>query len=237
MRTKTLLLTAALVAAGVASSMAQSNVYSLNIVGYVNVPVTGGRLYILNNPLDDGQGDIITNVLNSFATNSAAEDGTTVWKFNQAQGFSPLPETWFDFLQAWSPGTNVLAPGTGFFIQPSSSMTITFVGSVVLSSTNKLPVGLSLVGSAYPASTNVTTLGFTGQDQDQIFRFFSNEGTVGEYGNGATYFGFIPGWSDADFPNEDTNGPVPNVGEGFFYLNANGNGQGTELVVQNFSVQ
>src|SRR5437870_431669 len=37
MRTKVLLSMAAL-AAGVATSMAQSNVYSLNIVGYANVP-------------------------------------------------------------------------------------------------------------------------------------------------------------------------------------------------------
>ena len=41
MRTKALLCAAAL-AAGTAASMAQSNVYSLNIVGYVNVPLTSG---------------------------------------------------------------------------------------------------------------------------------------------------------------------------------------------------
>jgi hypothetical protein len=213
--------------------MAQSNVYSLNIVGYVNVPVQANRFYILNNPLDDGQGDIITNVLSSFATNSAALDGSSLWTFSQTEGF--IPEQWFDFLTNWSPGTTVLAPGTGFFLQPAANTTITFVGSVVLSSTNTLKPGYSLVGSAYPAATNVTTLGFTGQDGDQINRFFSNEGTVGSYGNGAQYFAFIPGWSDGDVAGGGpTNGPTPNVAEGFFYFN---NQTTSELVIQNFSVQ
>src|SRR5207249_3273515 len=41
MRTKTLLAAAAMLAAGFASSMAQSNVYSLNVVGYVNRVIPG----------------------------------------------------------------------------------------------------------------------------------------------------------------------------------------------------
>jgi hypothetical protein len=233
MRTKTLLLTAALVAAGVASSMAQSNVYSLNIVGYVNVPVEANRFYILNNPLDDGKGDVITNVLN-LSFDNANLDQSTVFTFNQANGF--VAEGWEGFLTNWAPGTTVLAPGTGFFFQPSASDTITFVGSVVLASTNTLLPGLNLVGSPYPASTNVTALGFTGQDQDQIFRWFPNQGSVGGYGNGATYEAFIPAWIDGDAPDGSgpPGGPSPNVAEGFFYLNAQTT---SELVVQNFTVQ
>jgi hypothetical protein len=50
MRTKALLCTSA-VAAGVATSMAQPNVYSLNVVGYVNVPIQGGVSFnLLANP-------------------------------------------------------------------------------------------------------------------------------------------------------------------------------------------
>ena len=53
MRTKTLILAAALTAAGLASSLAQSNVYSLNVVGYVNKTLTGGSLFsVVNNPLN-----------------------------------------------------------------------------------------------------------------------------------------------------------------------------------------
>jgi hypothetical protein len=233
MRTKTLLLTAALVAAGVASSMAQSsNVYSLNIVGYVNVPVQANRFYILNNPLDDGKGNVITNVLNlAFDNNNL--DGSTVFTFDQVNGF--VAEGWEGFLTNWAPGAAVLAPGTGFFFQPSANDTITFVGSVTLASTNHLAVGLNLVGSPYPASTDVTTLGFGGQDQDQIFRWFPNQGSVGGYGNGATFEGFLSAWVDGDASDGQgpAAGPSPAVGEGFFYLNAQ---TAQETVTQNFTV-
>src|SRR3954468_1352288 len=47
MRTKTLLLTAALAAAGAASAMAQ-NVYSVNAVGYVNKSVVHGYSIVAN---------------------------------------------------------------------------------------------------------------------------------------------------------------------------------------------
>src|SRR6266478_6989768 len=50
MRTKALMVAATL-AAGLASSMAQSNVYSLNIVGYANI-VIHPQYNMLNNPLN-----------------------------------------------------------------------------------------------------------------------------------------------------------------------------------------
>src|SRR6266498_284074 len=50
MRTKTLLLMAALTIAGVASSFAQ--VYSQNIVGYVTTPVTKSVYKMIANPLN-----------------------------------------------------------------------------------------------------------------------------------------------------------------------------------------
>ncbi len=56
MRIKALLCAAAL-AAGAVSSMAQSNVYSLNIVGYVNVPLVTG-FNLIANPLDNGTNDL-----------------------------------------------------------------------------------------------------------------------------------------------------------------------------------
>ena len=52
MRTKTLLLTAALSAAGIASSMAQ--VYSVNAVGYVNTPLVTG-FNLISNPAEHHQ--------------------------------------------------------------------------------------------------------------------------------------------------------------------------------------
>ena len=69
MRTKTLLSTAALLAAGVATPMAQSsNVYSLNVVGYVNVPVYGGGQYnMICNPLNNAN----NNITNLFSGSGA----------------------------------------------------------------------------------------------------------------------------------------------------------------------
>jgi hypothetical protein len=53
MRTKTLLIAAAALAAAVTSSQAQSTVYSQNIVGYVNTVIPGGNAYsLLANPLN-----------------------------------------------------------------------------------------------------------------------------------------------------------------------------------------
>src|SRR5215475_1208779 len=53
MRTKTLLLSAVALAAGVLASQAQSNVYSANVVGYVNLPVPVSTLVLAATPLDN----------------------------------------------------------------------------------------------------------------------------------------------------------------------------------------
>src|ERR1035441_2625923 len=59
MRTKTLLIAAAALAVGVASSMAQT--YSQNVVGYYNVTVAAGQYYILANQLINGSDPAQTN--------------------------------------------------------------------------------------------------------------------------------------------------------------------------------
>ena len=48
MRTKTLAVCAAVLAAGAVSSMAQSNVYSQNIVGYANIRIAPGNGFYAN---------------------------------------------------------------------------------------------------------------------------------------------------------------------------------------------
>ena len=128
MRTKTLLLTAALVAAGVATSMAQSNVYSLNVVGYVNVPIQAGFNMVCN-PLDvgDGQGNVLTNVIGGGNTNGTAlPDSTFLYPWN-GSGYGSIQQYigsygWFD---PNSPDgvtiTNKIPPGKAFFILCPSS--------------------------------------------------------------------------------------------------------------------
>src|SRR6188508_988832 len=80
MRTKTLALCAAALAAGALSVTAQSNVYSLNIVGYANVQMAAGN-HTFVNPFDKDGINSATNVLTlpdatyfSFWTGSAFDN-------------------------------------------------------------------------------------------------------------------------------------------------------------------
>jgi len=253
MRTKALLLSAALVAAGVATSMAQSNVYSLNIVGYVNVPVQKGKLYMLQNPLDTGTGNNITNVLIQpyTGTNGVPDpaldggwDGSIVWEFTQAGGYTANPETYITGF-GWFPAALNMNPGTGFFLLSQSNSTVTFTGSVVLGSTNTLIPGIQMVGSEYAAANGPGALGLNGHDGDIIFRWYGSGPPVGytggtqAFGTGVTYIAGY-GWYDSDAPTSSnggggggsTNGPTLNVGEAFFYLNTGA----TIPWAQNFTV-
>src|SRR5262245_22309005 len=155
MRTKALL-AAALLAAGVATSMAQSsNVYSLNIVGYVNVSAPAGNT-ILANPLDkDG-----TNSANKIFTYGAnvLPDGTIIstwtgYSYDSTTYDASLgidPGNWYDSnLNAKAPP--LLPPGKGFFINLPTAYTNTFTGNTIPgpASTNtvSVPAGNQLVGS------------------------------------------------------------------------------------------
>jgi hypothetical protein len=153
MRTKILLSAAAALAAGVVASNAQ--VYSANVVGYANVVFAGAGGYTLvANPFDDGNGNQLTNLVNSLPNKSSV----LTWNgsgFNTAIGKAG---------GVWS-GTATLAPGAGFFVKngvaASPPITNTFVGSVIVNSggsvTNTLPAGYSLVGSPIPYTGDVTT--------------------------------------------------------------------------------
>ena len=154
MRTKTLLLTAAISAAGLASSMAQ--VTSVNLVGYVNVPMAANNNYLLNNPLDTGN-NVLSNVFKGVI------GGSTLNIFNGA-GY----DTYTYLLGHWKKGIIIfdnllLPPGQGYFFTPSADYTNTFVGSVVAnvgaSVTNALAALNASVGSLIPYSGVITNGG------------------------------------------------------------------------------
>jgi len=260
MRTKTLLLSAAVVAAGVASSMAQSNVYSLNIVGYVNIPVTKNKIVMLNNPFDTGvSNNAIANVLLQpyfGGTNGVPDpaldygwDGTFLYHFQPGTGYI---QEGYNTGFGWAAGNNdpgdangfstiTLPPGKGFWLIPTTNGTVTFTGSVVLSSTNTLVKGIQQVGSVYAGATtlaglglgtaNATTPGVATEhanDGDFIYRWYtpSFPAQAGYTEPAYTYssgLGFNTGygWYDNDAPGGaggSTNGPIMNPGEGFWYL-------------------
>ena len=106
MRTKTLLLSAAAIAAGVVSSQAQSNVYSANIVGYVTTVFKGGGAYTLvANPLDTSSNTVI-GLLDSVLPNKTQ---VLIWD-PVAQGYTTAQKTG----GTWNQNLN-LPVGAGFF--------------------------------------------------------------------------------------------------------------------------
>jgi hypothetical protein len=195
MRTKTLLCLAALTAAGVATSMAQSNVYSLNVVGYYNVTCPAGKYTLTGNQLVQTNQQV--QVL--FAN---VPDGTSIIQWT---GVAFAPDTISG--GAWDDGTESIGPGRGIFIKNNggTAFTNTFVGEVnqntntITFTANQyklvsLPVpqaGLLQTDFGYPAGNNDVVLKWTGA----AYANYLNDPT-------------IPGWDPAE--------PALAVGDGFF---------------------
>src|SRR5678810_1239027 len=98
MRTK-LLAAAAILAAGIASSMAQSNVYSLNVVGYVNRTFVGGGLFSLTaNPLNTTN-NTLAGIFGGAAVGLPSGSQVQVWNYG-TQDFDLYNKT--PFGSGWS---------------------------------------------------------------------------------------------------------------------------------------
>jgi len=224
MRTKTLLLSAAALAAGLLASQAQSNVYSANVVGYATTVLKGnGQFVMLANPFDDGNGNQLTNILNGSLPKQSQVltwNGTT---FSTIQKVGS-PAAW--------PSSIPLPPGTGFFVRngappPAAAapdLTNVFVGSIVVPNggftTNSIPLNFSLNGSPIPYAGNLATIGQNGGDtnmdfgscltkQSQILTWNVGLQTY----NTAQKVGTVPTWGTT---------ATIGVGEGFFMFNKNG---------------
>jgi hypothetical protein len=150
MRTKNLLLTAAAIVAGVVSSQAQSNVYSVNVVGYVNNILATNALELVQNPLSDG-----TNTLNSTLLNLGSGSSAFVWN---GSGYTISSRG----KSIWSPDL-AIPTGLGMFLRRiGPTGTNTFVGSVVANSgssvTNSLVANVTtLTGSLIPFTGTLNT--------------------------------------------------------------------------------
>jgi hypothetical protein len=147
---KTLLIAASALVAGVISSEAQ--VYSANIVGYVNATCPANQLVLISNPLDDG-----TNTANDLLASLPNKSSIQIWN---GTGFTLISKTSTGF----TPNPS-LPVGTGFFVKSASNFTNTFVGNVVPNpggnqSLAALPANtLVLVGSTLPVSGNFNDVG------------------------------------------------------------------------------
>lgn len=152
MRTKALFCAAAL-AAGAATSMAQSNVYSLNVVGYVNYSFSSGNYVLVCNPLNAG-----TNDLNTIL--AGAPTGTQVQTWNTAaQDFDAATPVKLAN-GTWNPNLTV-KPGQGFFVVANGNFTNTFVGEVIQGSVTNALVGggnYEAIGSTVPVGGSITNV-------------------------------------------------------------------------------
>jgi hypothetical protein len=228
MRTKTLLIAAAALAAGLASSMAQA-VYSQNVVGYYNVTVSStgpagtslSRYKIIANQLN--KSDMTLNGV--LGTN--LPPGTLFYPFDPSiPGYATAAEL-IDDVTGWDPNYT-LPLGKGGFIRnlAGADMTVTFVGEVAQGSvTNTVwPTGYSIMGSAIPQGGLVqAALKFPGNEAggDFITQWVPGTGftTANEYLGGNA-------WDPAE--------PNVGVGEGFFVRRLSGGGTNW---VRNFTVQ
>jgi hypothetical protein len=217
MRTKALLLTAAISAVGLTSSMAQGTVFSVNAVGFVKVNVPT-NFSIIANPLDNKASN--GNTVSNLFAGAALADGTTIYKFdgsnyviNSAIVISPTEVVWDD-------PNMTLVPGEGAFIRNPGAgpFEVIFVGDVKTGSlSNALPTGFSLKSSQVPQSAPVNDndananndLGFPAADGDSIYLFANGNYDIRSFAdpdlNPATPDGI---W--------DPSVPTPRVGEGFF---------------------
>jgi hypothetical protein len=199
MRTKTLLLTAAIGAAGIATSMAQ--VFSVNAVGYVTTKVPAGKFALISNPLNAAD-----NTIDKLFAGLPA--GTQIFKFD---GTKYSIGAFDDFDQNYGAlGKQTLVPGEGVFVKNNSAaeIAITFVGEVPQGDLkNPLPKGLSIRSSQVPQAGNLNVLGLKGAPGDQVFKF-----------NVATQ-AYQPGAFD-DFDNKWPDNLTIDVGEALFVSKA-----------------
>ncbi len=153
MRTK-LLLGLAVLAASAATLVAQNNVYSLNIVGYVNQAVPAGTpaapaFVLIGNPLKAAPDNTIATVLPTVPSTAS------ILNWN-GLGFDEILSLGGG---QWDPdGTLDVSPGKGFFIKNvGPAFNVTFVGEVLAGlQTNVLSGNFSLVSSKVPVAGDLS---------------------------------------------------------------------------------
>jgi hypothetical protein len=243
MRTKTMLLSALLGGLGSVSVMAQTNVYSLNAVGYINVTIAPG-FNIITCPLITSPDNTVGTVLNN-SNGSLTSDIVFFWNpttatytsdnaraVGTAKGNTTNANGWFNG------GTNLAAPGVGFWFESAatSNTTITFVGTVPSGpTTNLLVPGFNLVGSVVPMSGDLCTNSLSALTNftigDNIYTYnvataaYTTFVSVASTSKAASLGTYHTNWTSVGDP------VVPNVGQGFWY-----DGTATVSWVENYSV-
>jgi hypothetical protein len=211
--------------------LAQSNVYSVNIVGYVN------KGYPAGDPSIPKQFSLAVNPLKT-TNNKISEvipnppDFTIVHRWNSAEQKYFPSVTYISFSGGWGDPNIVLDQGQAYFIQNASgpAWTNTYVGEVVLNKTTSLTnylvalpndLGLNLVGSAFPIEGKLTALQFPTPNSFDV-AYIYDDGV--NYKPAVTYIFGTWGSGPADEP-------TLKVAQGMFYK-----AQSPLTWVQNFTV-
>jgi hypothetical protein len=245
MRTKTLLLSALLGALGSVSVIAQTNVYSLNAVGYINVTCPPG-FNIISCPLITSPDNTIGTILNNA---SGALTHSQVYFYYPATGYGVndtaknVGTTFQDTtnVNGWANGgTNVASPGVAFWFlnNATTNIVLTFVGTVPSGPiTNTLVAGFNLVGSVVPMSGDLASNTISALTNynigDAVYTYNPLDPPSTAYTKYTSanppfgHEGYNNNWTSAGDPI------VPNVGQGFWYENNVGT---TVEWVENYSV-
>jgi hypothetical protein len=229
MRTKTLLAAAAMIAAGALSLQAQNNVYSLNVVGYVNLTLKPGY-NLISAPLNTASA---TAEINTVLTNIVGlDDGSTFFgwddglqTFKQAAnwvGTPPDGPAWYN-ADYTALAVDTAPRGTAFFIQNigASDATLTLVGEVPQgANTITVPNNYGFLADFVPASQEISTNGFPIQDGNTVQTWDPIAQTYNVALNGVGTPPDGPAWYNADYTAVVPFAPA--VGQGFLHSSING---------------
>lgn len=205
MRTKVPLGAAALAAA--AATASAQNVYSLNVVGYINLSLTNGYNMVANQL--DLDGTMTNNTLTTvFSTNLPKLSAVYAWSTTSG-GFLKASFSGTAWGGNQAAANAALTPGAGVFVQipatATTPITVTTVGQVI-QGTNTVPLvaGLNLVSSIAPISGGIgSVLGYTPNKKDYYLPW---NPVTQNYGTKQSYSGTA--WSGGE--------PTPAVGQAFF---------------------
>jgi len=205
--------------------MAQSNVYSLNVVGYVNVVLPPG-LKLIANPLDAGN----NSISNLFKIDP---QGNQYYAIQTWTGVAFVEHDLDAFDSTWADPQTVLAPGTGFFFKNvgPTAITNTFVGNVLQGSlTVPVPPGLNLVSSKVPQDGYTKDLGLTPTPGHTAVQLWSGVAFLE-----TDFDEFDSTWTPVTgFDVNPVKGPYITNAAGFF---VKGDGSSTATFTRNFTVQ
>jgi hypothetical protein len=223
MRTKTMILSALLGALGSVSVMAQTNVYSLNAVGYINITAVPG-FNMIACPLIGASGNSIGTLLNNASNQFKKAE---VYQFSTTLGTYIIDEasvalaTANGYTNGWeSNGVITLNPGQAAWFQNpfTTNLTLTFVGTVPTGSlTNTIVTGFNMISSILPADGDLVTNSLTAftvaTKKDEIYVW-----DTGIQGYDIYNYSVANGWSSNGVA---LNPQIPFVGSGFWYQTGN----------------